>query len=1147
MSSEEDKTKDMDSGQNLELPTMISDGEEDEYDNCQSVNVEDQYPNSTLTWVIKNFADCVKGEDSPDDGPVFIVSDSQKTADVEWGIKLFPKGWGDGIPERYMSLFCEIRNDEEVRSGRKTKYGRFIIEFVNHRDPNYTEMHTVTTTFTSRALDRGWPKYFLIDKMLDPETGFLDKDGSVTVIAHFWRMPNPIEESTNNSYFGNTDYRKETGYVGLQNQGATCYMNSLLQTLYHTSFFARAVFMLPTENDDPLKSVPLALQRVFFGLKYSPTAVSTKELTHSFGWDSHDSFQQHDVQELNRVLTEKLEDKMRGTPAEGMLTQLLSGTIEHKIHCTQVKFDSTREETFYDLSIDVQGCRDLYNSLDKYTEVELLDGDNMYMAEGFGKQPAEKGCKFLKLPPVLHLQLKRWVFDWETERSVKLNDKFDFPMTLDLERYVSDNAPKGQSTVYELYAVLIHSGGAGGGHYYLYQRPTPKNEWFLFNDQRVAKVGATTVMEEAFGGESFNCWINGKNVQGIAKPNTSAYMLVYIRKTDVPNVMFHLHSRDIPYHLHKRFANDAAQADIKRKEEAESNVSKFIRFVSEKDILETNAKRELFNPELIVPEQFPNDTTLSALYDAAAKKFEVDVSRIRIYPFEKRKNQSYRIIPCLQKTENATVGMIGWKKFDVLVLIAPDESAEGEAKKSALWDMIPKPKTTRKNTIHVPQILLFVKRYNPKIEKLEYLGMLAVDTGSKWCDTLINIKKLAGVAEDDELFVYDDRTSNQRIDSGNPQATLKTLHIRHGDVLVVQTPPPKEGEEEKDKKEEEGKEEKEKESAPRFRLYSDFLYYTTNLVTVHFLPLSSDDSATMFQLSLPQTMTYKEILQSMADYLKVDATHIRLTRYNVLYRRADAEPYTKANAPPLNVILGLDSAYSYKSDTIFYEVLDISTDEAEKMVEVKFSFFDEHVKTDGEQLIRMPMEAKVSDVLVKAQEMFASKKESGGSGKYRFCEVVGSRMKVLDPDVSVLEFKSASRQEFRIEEIPQDEDTADKTKGDVVMFAHYEPNYSGQADFFGDPFFMYVPYTMTVHDIRPVIQAKLEMEEGAMTPIKFAHVDGLKPTTLAERDLLVPSEKPLPKGTIIGLMHSRPTHERSKKKKQNRNYVPKERAIVINM
>jgi len=36
------------------------------------------------------------------------------------------------------------------------------------------------------------------------------------------------------------DSKKHTGYVGLKNQGATCYMNSLLQTLFFTNQLRKA-------------------------------------------------------------------------------------------------------------------------------------------------------------------------------------------------------------------------------------------------------------------------------------------------------------------------------------------------------------------------------------------------------------------------------------------------------------------------------------------------------------------------------------------------------------------------------------------------------------------------------------------------------------------------------------------------------------------------------------------------------------------------------------------------------------------------------------------------------------------------------------------------------------------------------------------
>ena len=89
--------------------------------------------------------------------------------------------------------------------------------------------------------------------------------------------------------------------------------------MYFTNLLRKAVYKMPTESDDSQKSVGLALQRVFYDLQFSDKPVGTKKLTKSFGWETLDSFMQHDVQEFLRVLLDKLESKMKKTCVEGTI------------------------------------------------------------------------------------------------------------------------------------------------------------------------------------------------------------------------------------------------------------------------------------------------------------------------------------------------------------------------------------------------------------------------------------------------------------------------------------------------------------------------------------------------------------------------------------------------------------------------------------------------------------------------------------------------------------------------------------------------------------------------------------------------------------------------------------------------------------
>ena len=56
------------------------------------------------------------------------------------------------------------------------------------------------------------------------------------------------------------------------------------------------------------------------------------------------------------------------------------------VECVNVDFKSMRQEVYADLQLLVRGCKNMYDSFDKYVEVEDLNGQNQYQAEGHGMQ-----------------------------------------------------------------------------------------------------------------------------------------------------------------------------------------------------------------------------------------------------------------------------------------------------------------------------------------------------------------------------------------------------------------------------------------------------------------------------------------------------------------------------------------------------------------------------------------------------------------------------------------------------------------------------------------------------------------------------------------------------------------------------------------
>jgi ubiquitin carboxyl-terminal hydrolase 7 len=160
-------------------------------------------------------------------------------------------------------------------------------------------------------------------------------------------------------------------------------------------------------------------------------------------------FTQQDVQEFSCVLLDVIEKKAERAEGINFIKDTFCGKMLNYIKCKHVSFESTREETFYDLQLPVKGFRDVYQSLDDYTQEETLEGDNQYdTGTKFGRQDAKKGIKFSHFPKVMFFHLRRFEYDFEKDANIKLTQKYEFSEQLDLNAYIAEDSrvPPRRST-----------------------------------------------------------------------------------------------------------------------------------------------------------------------------------------------------------------------------------------------------------------------------------------------------------------------------------------------------------------------------------------------------------------------------------------------------------------------------------------------------------------------------------------------------------------------------------------------------------------------------------------------------------------------------------------------------------------------------
>jgi hypothetical protein len=610
-------------------------------------------------------------------------------------------------------------------------------------------------------------------------------------------------------------------------------MNGLLQSLFHVGEFRRIVYSIDCDDtpDAPGKGDPhevspqkgdadgdggsapsliQSLQNVFYKLQTADQAVTCRDLMKSFGWDTMDAFQQHDAQELNRILCDRLEEQMKGTPMDGSIKKLFEGEMENYIECIDVDYKSKRNETFYDIQLNIksESGRELVNiqeSLRDFTAEETLEGDNAYEAEGHGKQRAKKGIRFLQFPPVLNLQLKRFHFDLEKMDMVKLNTRFDIPRTLDLSSF----APGAGR--YILHAVVVHSGDVNSGHYYVHIRPQMDSGWFKFDDDTVTPCSEFAAVEDNFGGSDLMVWnyfdrTPRELAMGAAPPLRprihNAYMLVYIREDCAGRILESPEPEKVNRKMVQRCDRDVLLAEQRRKEKAEQQMKIRIKLVFEKDL----CKMQGFWDHVDIQHQHQfkmnRDDYVKTLLSEAEHVMQIPRAHLALFTLHYRNNP--RQVRFNFMTTNSTfrshIPQYNAPHFDtsdpyLLVLCV---AARGYDVQSWKWVA---PKDTRPDELarwnDDQVVMLVVKYFCPHHRRIVTLGCHYMNVGEK----LISMVESGWVQERLESYVANkdvnplssdikwdcwEEFSEKDVQPRNTTRTVKVEQLWSGDVIIWQ-------------------------------------------------------------------------------------------------------------------------------------------------------------------------------------------------------------------------------------------------------------------------------------------------------------------------------------------------------------------------
>lgn len=1021
-----------------------------------------------------------------------IYSDRFEVGGHPWRLMLFPRG---NQQTTNLSVYLEVADHKELKSPwvRKTK---FMIGAVHPDDYRKSHQQDSSKLFKGNETDWGFRDFIPFeqlrrDGLVKGDTLVLEitlevEKPAATLASATALVPKSSQDATSLAPL-TPGLRDGIGYVGLKNQGATCYLNSLLQTLFHIPAFRRAVYRMPAAADDQTeKSVALALQRVFYQLQFSSHAVGTKQLTKSFGWDAADSFMQHDVQELARVLLDNLETKMKKTEVDGSVEKLFRGRMRNYIRCVNVPFESTRSEDFYDIQLNVKGCRTVIDSFKQYVEVEMLDGENMYHAEGHGKQPAKKGVIFEYFPQVLMLHLKRFSYDFQTDRLFKINDRLEFPVELDLTEFQLPSADVSDPPVYQLHSILVHSGDVHGGHYYAFVRPGQDPQWFKFDDDVVSAASSSEAIDENFGMDKEK----PSKLGGMAKTRrfqshnvfrrfANAYMLVYVRNSAECNVMQPVDVSEIPVHLKQRFDEELHDEDQKRIEREQAYMMASLRICARVD-LQRHCKLDLIDQSAIDLIRIKRDAPFSELKRMLEAKYGIPACCQRFWKFDLRQNGTNRPDNCLIVQDDSrqidkifklpgltsgtissynfgSFGTTGYEQMDAARIYFLENAAENgfdESVVDASGAVLPAsaipgiPKGS-------DNMMLFFKVYDPA-QKIAAMVREMMVSDSETFETLSpRLCALVGWDPSTPLLIFEELKPD-RVELIPKGKRLLECELQTGDILVFQKALTAE---------EAGEFE--------FPTAQLFLQFLSSKVEIKVIPKDQPDVVTgdsVVDFSGSRHMTYDEFSRRIGEALNVHGDHLRFFGHSDRGPRRDA--FSSHTKTLRDMLLMRTSRDDMMAGCIYYEMLDLPLREFEVKRVLNVQLFDQETWTFKDLRLVIPRTDIVADVLgmVAQQEQISQE-------RLRLVQTGSSRISAIINDSDKVDtLYDFQMTQYRIDALPADAEQLDEATQRLASVASAE-RHGASFKHHGAPFLFLIDMHTTARDLVAYLGQKLHLAE----------------------------------------------------------------------